>query len=86
LLILHYFEEVFDLTDKVLDTIKEYKMFNENDKVIVAVSGGPDSICLLHILYKLRDELKITLFAAHVNHCLRGEEADADEEYVGEYC
>lgn len=74
------------MTDKVLDTIKEYKMFNENDKVIVAVSGGPDSICLLHILYKLRDELKITLFAAHVNHCLRGEEADADEEYVGEYC
>lgn len=61
-------------------------MFETGDKVIVAVSGGPDSICLLHILYSFKDRLGITLAAAHVNHCLRGEESDADEEYVREFC
>ncbi|ERI91472.1 tRNA(Ile)-lysidine synthetase [Clostridiales bacterium oral taxon 876 str. F0540] len=61
-------------------------MFSAGDKVIVAVSGGPDSMCLLHILYSLKEELNIKLYAAHVNHCLRGEEADKDEEYVKEFC
>nr|WP_272509088.1 tRNA lysidine(34) synthetase TilS [Clostridium ganghwense] len=61
-------------------------MFNRSDKVVVAVSGGPDSICLLHILYTLKNELDITLVGAHVNHCLRGEEAYKDEEYVKEFC
>lgn len=74
------------MIDKVLDTIKEYNMFDKNDKVIVAVSGGPDSISLLHVLYRLKDEFSLTLYAAHVNHCLRGEEADKDEEYVKEFC
>lgn len=61
-------------------------MFNVGDKVVVALSGGPDSICLLHILYTLRDKLGISLVAAHVNHCLRGEESYVDEEYVKEFC
>lgn len=74
------------MIESVLKTIKENKMFNRGDKVIVAVSGGPDSICLLHILYVLQKKLGITLYAAHLNHCLRGEEADADEEYVKKFC
>nr|WP_272507517.1 tRNA lysidine(34) synthetase TilS [Clostridium aestuarii] len=61
-------------------------MFNQGDKVIVAVSGGPDSICLLHILYILKEKLNISLAVAHLNHCLRGEEADKDEKYVKEFC
>lgn len=74
------------LIDKVIDTIKEYNMFQEGDKVIVAVSGGPDSICLLNILNDMKNKFSITLYAAHVNHCLRGEEADKDEEYVKCFC
>lgn len=74
------------MIESVLKTITDNNMFEKGDKVIVAVSGGPDSIALLHILYKLKDELQIKLYAAHVNHCLRGEEADADEEYVKSFC
>ena len=61
-------------------------MFNKGDKVIVAVSGGPDSICLLHILNALKNELQITLYVAHINHCLRGKESDDDELYVKRFC
>jgi tRNA(Ile)-lysidine synthase len=77
---------VFKLIDAVLKTIKENNMFDKGDRVIVAVSGGPDSITLLHILYKLREELSISIFVAHINHCLRGEESDKDEEYVKKFC
>ncbi|AGK99266.1 tRNA lysidine(34) synthetase TilS [Clostridium pasteurianum] len=74
------------MLDKVLKTIQENSMFSINDKVIIAVSGGPDSMCLLHILNSIKSKLKIKLIAAHVNHCLRGEEADYDEFYVKEFC
>lgn len=71
---------------KVLKTIRENNMFQVNDRVIVAVSGGPDSICLLRVLYELKDELKIELAAAHLNHNLRGKAADEDEQYVEKFC
>ncbi len=74
------------MINKVLRTIEEYNMIKPGDAVIVALSGGPDSSCLLHILYSLKDELGIQLYAAHVNHCLRGEEADEDEQYVKDVC
>jgi len=61
-------------------------MFDKGDKVIVAVSGGPDSISLLYILYSLKEKLNISLAVAHVNHNLRGEESDGDEAYVEEFC
>lgn len=74
------------MIDEVLETIKKYNMFEKGDKVVVAVSGGPDSICLLHVLYNLKDKLGINLVAAHVNHCLRGKDADDDENYVKNFC
>jgi tRNA(Ile)-lysidine synthase len=77
---------VLALKEKVLATIEQYSMLNMEDKVIVAVSGGPDSICLLHILHILKKKFNLELIAAHVNHCLRGEESDKDEKYVEEYC
>jgi len=69
----------------VLEYIKENNLINENDKILVAVSGGPDSMCLLNILYNLKDILKIELYAAHVNHLIRAD-AKADAEYVKKYC
>lgn len=69
----------------VLEYIKENSLIKENDKILVAVSGGPDSMCLLNILNNLKDVLKIELYAAHVNHLIRTD-AQADAEYVQEYC
>ena len=60
-------------------------LINKGDKVIIGVSGGPDSICLLHILNLLKDELQFEIYVAHVNHMLR-KEADEETEYVEKFC
>ncbi len=73
------------MEDKVLETIKKYNLINNNDKIVVAVSGGPDSMCLLNILKNLKEKFNIQLFVAHVNHMIR-EEADSETEYVKKYC
>lgn len=74
------------MIQKVIEHIDKYSMFQKGDKVIVAVSGGPDSMCLIHILNSIKDLYGITLYAAHVNHCLRGDDSDGDEEYVRRFC
>lgn len=74
------------MTDKFLKAVKDFNMISAGDSVCVAVSGGADSMCLLHLLMKNREALGITVAAAHVNHCIRGEEADRDEKYVRDYC
>ena len=73
------------LKEDVLKTIKEYNLIDERDKIVVGVSGGPDSICLLHVLNSLKEKMKIELFVAHVNHMIR-EVADSETEYVQETC
>lgn len=70
------------MLDTILYTIRVYWMINPGDKVVVAVSGGPDSVALLHVLWSVRDELGITLHVAHLNHSFRGEASDQDAEYV----
>ncbi len=69
---------------KVLRYIREHHLITPRQKLVVAASGGPDSVCLLHILSELREELDITLHIAHLNHRLRGKDSDADAAYVGE--
>ena len=59
----------------VLQTIKKRQLLEPRDKVLVAVSGGPDSLCLLHLLHKLAPALQISLHIAHINHGLRPEAA-----------
>ncbi len=70
------------LEQRVLQFIQQNRLIPSPQKVVVAVSGGPDSVCLLHTLYHLQQELKIDLHVAHLNHQLRGDESDADAEYV----
>ncbi|MDP4177663.1 MAG: tRNA lysidine(34) synthetase TilS [Bacillota bacterium] len=74
------------MKDKVLQTIRDNSMFSIGDKVIVAVSGGADSMSLLNILYEVKDQLKITIAVAHINHCLRGKDSDEDEAFVEDFC
>ncbi len=69
-----------------LDTIKKYGMLDKGQRICVAVSGGADSMCLLSLLDSVKHELGIEIFAAHVNHCIRGDESDNDEEFVRNYC
>lgn len=72
----------------VLKTIKEASLLGDyhGATVTVALSGGADSMALLHVLLSLKDELGITVEAAHFNHMIRGNEADRDEEFVKEQC
>jgi len=70
------------LEQRVLNFIQEHQLVPSHSHLLVAVSGGPDSVCLLHILVKLRDELEIGLHVAHLDHQLRGAEAEADARYV----
>lgn len=61
-------------------------MLEPGDRVVVGLSGGADSVCLATLLSQCRDELGITVEAAHLNHCIRGAEADSDEEFVVDFC
>jgi tRNA(Ile)-lysidine synthase len=67
---------------KVLHFIREHHLIPGGQKLLVAVSGGPDSVCLLFILSALRRELDIELHIAHLNHQLRGVESEADADHV----
>ena len=69
------------MVERVRKTIEEYSMLSPGEKVVVGVSGGADSIALLHILNGLKD-LNLELTAAHLNHGIRGEEAKRDEAFV----
>lgn len=62
-----------DILKKFKSTIKKYDLINPGDKILVAVSGGPDSIALLCVLNSLKEELGLTLCVAHLNHKLRRE-------------
>lgn len=73
------------LKEEVLKTIRKYNMIENGDRIVIGVSGGPDSICLLHILSELRKELEIEIFVAHINHMIR-EVADQETEYVKNFC
>ena len=72
--------------EKVLSTINKYNLIQKGDKVVLGLSGGPDSICLLHILNRLKEDLDIELYAAHLNHQIRGIEAQKDALYVAQMC
>ena len=71
--------------EQVLNSINKYNLIDKKDRVVVGVSGGPDSICLLHVLNSLKKELDFEIFVAHVNHMIR-KEADEETKYVEDFC
>lgn len=73
-----------DLMAEVKRTLRRYRLVSPGDTVVIGVSGGPDSLCLLHALHRLAPELDARLHVAHLHHGLRGAEADADAAFVQE--
>ncbi len=74
------------LQEKVLNTIKTQAMIPADGHVIVGLSGGMDSVCLLFVLLSLREQLHFKVSAVHVNHGLRGDAADADQDFAEKLC
>ncbi len=72
--------------NKVRKAIIQNKLIEKGDHVIMGVSGGPDSVCLLSVLWELKDEWDLFLHAVHINHCLRGQDADEDQRYTEGLC
>lgn len=73
------------MKEKVIDTIKKYNLIDAGDIIVIGVSGGPDSMCLLHILNSLRQSLDFEIVVAHINHMIR-EDAESETQFVQEYC
>lgn len=76
-----------ELKNKILEFIQKYELIKSGEKIVLGVSGGPDSIFMLDILNKIKNnkDLEFELIVAHVNHMIR-EEAILDEQYVINYC
>ena len=77
------------MKEKVLETIKKYNLIENGDKLVLGVSGGPDSISMLNILNDIRNDknlhMEFDIIVAHVNHMIR-EEAKDDEKFVEDFC
>ena len=73
------------IEEKILNTIKKYNLINPDEKIICGISGGPDSMCMLDNLIKLKEKLNFEIIVCHINHLIR-EDATLDEQYVENYC
>lgn len=74
------------ITEKVIQAVKQFDMLEEENRVIVGLSGGADSVALLYCLKSLEKILGIKVYACHVNHNLRGKESDGDQAYTESLC
>jgi len=74
------------MIDKVRAALKDFSMLQGGNEITVALSGGADSMALLYALLRLQDEFSLKISAAHLNHSIRGAEADRDEEFVINCC
>src|SRR6185436_2077471 len=68
--------------EKFIRAIKDHALLDRGDRVVVAVSGGADSVALLTLLLGVRTQFELELIVAHLNHNLRGKASDEDEEFV----
>ncbi len=74
------------MLSKIRLTIERYQMIKEGDTVMIALSGGPDSVCLLFLLSELRKLMDVSVCAGHINHGLRGEESLRDQRFCEQIC
>jgi len=74
-----------ELTEKVIQSIDDNNLIR-TQRIIVGLSGGPDSVCLLHVLWCISEKYNIKLYPAHLNHMLRADEADQDEAFCVNFC
>lgn len=75
-----------DFDSAVMRAISDNNMLEVGDKIVVALSGGADSVALFNVLLSLRERYSLSLYAAHVNHNLRGDESNRDESFVRDLC
>ena len=71
---------------KIKETIEQYHLIQPGDVIVLGLSGGPDSLCLFHVLLDLSNEMGFTLEAAHVNHKFRPGAAEDDQQFVENLC
>ena len=74
-----------ELFREILNINKKYNLIESNDIIVVGFSGGPDSVFLVEMLKKLQHFFNFKIYLVHINHLLRGEDADADENFSFEY-
>ncbi|MCM1114380.1 MAG: tRNA lysidine(34) synthetase TilS [Clostridium sp.] len=74
------------MNNRISNTIKKYNMLSQNDTVVVGVSGGADSMLLLHYLIHIKDSMNLHLIAAHIEHGIRGQESVDDAAFVKDFC
>jgi tRNA(Ile)-lysidine synthetase-like protein len=77
-------QQPMDVIQQVRATIARHHLLLPGDTVVLGISGGPDSLCLLHILRQLADEFRVALHVGHLHHGLRDQEADEDARFVAE--
>lgn len=74
------------IIEQIENTIAEHELIPEGAHVVLGLSGGPDSVCMFHVLAMLAEQKDLKLHAVHVNHQLRGDAADKDQEFVEQLC
>ena len=74
------------VTKTIIDAVTRSNLIRPGMKILCAVSGGADSMCLLHVLFENREQFGISVAAAHYNHALRGEESERDCRFVSSFC
>lgn len=76
----------YDAAKIIKNTVESRNLIPKNGHVVLGLSGGPDSVCLFHVLLAMREQWKITMSAVHVNHKLRPGDAERDSAYVAKLC
>jgi tRNA(Ile)-lysidine synthase len=75
-----------DFFNKVIATIKKHSMLSGGERILVGLSGGPDSVCLLHVLNGIRDKFMPDLSAVYIDHGLRPGETDEEIAFCRKIC